>query len=103
MLNLTGTLITCLMNHQWKDHQSPLIWLRKTISQMKAGKAPGPSGIVVEMIRAVGDMGASMIRDLAAAVLLDGKVPSVWEQSFIVCLYKGKGMDGKGVTTVVSS
>ena len=58
---------------------------------MKVGKAPGPSGIVVEMIRAAGDMGASMIRDLAAAIILNGKVPSDWEQSFIVCLYKGKG------------
>ena len=35
-------------------------------------------------------MGASMIRDLAAAIIRDGKVPSDWEQSFIVCLYKGK-------------
>ena len=51
---------------------------------MKAGK-------VVEMIIAAGDMGASMIRDLAAAIIRDGKVPSDWEQSFIVCLYKGKG------------
>ena len=58
---------------------------------MKAGKAPGPSGIVVEMIRAAGDMGASMIRDLVVAIIPDGKVPSDWEQSFIVCLYKGKG------------
>ena len=58
---------------------------------MKAGKAPGPSGIVVEMIRAASDMGASMIPDLAAAIIRDGKVPSDWEQSFIVCLYKGKG------------
>ena len=58
---------------------------------MKAGKAPGPSGIVVEMIRAASDTGASMIRDLAAAIIRDGKVPSNWEQSFIVCLYKGKG------------
>ena len=58
---------------------------------MKAGKAPGPSGIVVEMIRAASDMGASMIRDLTAAIIRDGKVPSDWEQSFIVCLYKGKG------------
>ena len=32
-----------------------------------------------------------MIRDLAAAIILDGKVPSDWEQSFIVCLYKDKG------------
>ena len=36
-------------------------------------------------------MGASMIRDLAAAIIRDGKIPSDWEQSFIVCLYKGKG------------
>ena len=63
--------------------------VKKAISQMKAGKAPGPSGIVVEVIRAAGDMGASMIRDLAAAIIRDGKVPSGWEQSFIVCLYKG--------------
>ena len=65
--------------------------VKKAISQMKAGKAPGPSGIVVEMIRAAGDMGASMIRDLTAAIIRDGKVLSDWEQSFIVCLYKGKG------------
>ena len=65
--------------------------VKKAISQMKAGKAPGPSGTAVEMIRAADDMGASMIRDLAAAIIRDGKVPSDWEQSFIVCLYKGKG------------
>ena len=65
--------------------------VKKAISQMKAGKASGPSGIVVVMIRAAGDMVASMICDLAAAIIRDGKVPSGWEQSFIVCLYKGKG------------
>ena len=70
---------------------------------MKADKASGPSGIVVEMIRAAGDMGASMVRDLEAATIRDGKVPSDWEQSFIVCLYKGKGVQWKGVTTLVSS
>ena len=64
--------------------------VKKATSQMKAGKAPGPSGIVVEMIRAAGDMGASMICDLAAAIIRDRKIPSDWEQSFIVCLYKGK-------------
>ena len=36
--------------------------VKKAISQnlMKAGKAPGPSGIVVEMIQAADDMGASI-------------------------------------------
>ena len=76
-------------------YQSPIPitidMVKKAISQMKAGKALGPSGILVEMIRAAGDMGASMIRDLAITIIRDGKVPSDWEQSFIVCLYKGKG------------
>ena len=53
---------------------------------MKEGKAPGLSGVVVEMIWAASDKGASMIRDLAAAIISDG-----CEQSFTVCLYKGKG------------
>ena len=65
--------------------------VKKAISQLKAGKAPSPSGIVVEMIRADGDMGTSMICDLAAAIIRDGKVLSDWEQSFILCCYKGKG------------
>ena len=50
----------------------------KAISLMKPDKAPGPSGI-----RAAGDTGASLIRDLAVAIIRDGKVPSDWEQSFI--------------------
>ena len=29
--------------------------------------------------------------DLAAAIISGGKVPSNWEQSFIICLYKDKG------------
>ena len=32
-----------------------------------------------------------MIRDLVAAIIRDGKVPSDWELNFTVCLYKGKG------------
>ena len=65
--------------------------VKKAISKMKLGKAAGPSGIVVEMIKAAGDTGATMIRYLATAIIRDGKVPTDWEESFIVCLYKGKG------------
>ena len=43
------------------------------------------------MIKAAGDTGATMIHDLATGIIRDGKVPTDWEQSFIVCLYKGKG------------
>ena len=60
-------------------------------SKMKSSKAASPSDIVVEMIKAADDTGATMIRDLATAIIHDGKVPTDWEQSFIVCLYKSKG------------
>ena len=65
--------------------------VKKAISKMKSGKAACPSGIVVEMIKAAGDTGATMIHDLAAVIICDCKVPTDWEQNFIVCLYKGKG------------
>ena len=65
--------------------------VKTAISKMMPGKAAGPSGIVVEMIKAAGDTGASMIRDLATGIICDSKVPTDWERSFIVCLYKGKG------------
>ena len=74
--------------------------VKKAISQMKAGKAPGPSGIVVEMIRAAGDMGASMIRDLAAAM---ARYPPTGSRVSLSVSTRVRGMHWKGVTTVVSS
>ena len=69
--------------------------VKKAISKMKSGKAAGPSGIAVEMIKAADDTGATMICNLATAIIHDGMVPGMvptdWDHSFIVCLYKGKG------------
>ena len=63
--------------------------VKKAISKLKSGKAEGPSGIVVEMIKAACYTGATMICDLATGISCDGKVPTYWEQSF--CLYMGNG------------
>ena len=65
--------------------------VKKAISKMKSGKAAGQSGILVEMIKAAGDTGATMIHDLATAIIFDGKVRTDWEQCFIVSPYKGRG------------
>ena len=65
--------------------------VKKAVSQMNVGKALGPLGIVVKMILAAADTCASMICGLVAAIICDDKVPSDLQQSFIVCLYKGKG------------
>ena len=98
-----------LLNFDWDpDHlsyQPPVEGLpnpitidmvKKVISQMKAGKAPGPSGIVVEMIRAAGDMGASMIHDLAAAIIHDGKVPLTGSRVSLSASTKERGTHWKG-------
>ena len=58
---------------------------------MKMSKALDPSGIVMEMIQAADDKGASKICDLAAAINCNSKVLSYLKQNFTVCLYKGKG------------
>ena len=59
----------------------------EAITKMKTGKAAGPSGIVAEMLKASGDTGARLVADLAN----DMVIPSDWEDSFIINIYKGKG------------
>ena len=70
--------------------------VKKAISQMKAGKASGPSRIV-GLIQTAGDIGDSMIHDLTAAIIRDGSrvllFASTWE----------RGTHWKGATTAVSS
>ena len=72
-LNLTGTLIICPMSN---PIPISIDRVKKAISKMKSGEAAGPSGIVVEMIKAADDTGATMIRDLATAIVSHGKVPT---------------------------
>ena len=58
---------------------------------MKCSKAAGPSGILPEMLKAAGEEGVELVRQLTEAVFSCGVIPSDWEESFILNLYKGKG------------
>ena len=42
-----------------------ILMVKKVIAKMKFSRAAGPSRVVVEMIRAAVDTGATVIRDLA--------------------------------------
>ncbi len=64
----------------------------KAIKSMKCGKAAGTSLIIAEMLKASGVEGAQLIRDLIEAIIHYGKIPTDWEESIIVSLYKGKGV-----------
>ena len=63
----------------------------KAIAKMKPGKAAGPSGVVAEMLKAAGHAGTRLVADLANSMIRNGDMPSDWEGSFIINLYKGKG------------
>ena len=63
----------------------------KSISKMKLGKAPGPSGVVTEMLKASSYVCNEMIADLTNSIIRDNTMPSEWNDSIIISLYKGKG------------
>ena len=65
--------------------------VKKAINKLSLGKAAGPSGIVAEMLKAAGSSGASMIRDLIEDIIFENRIPSEWQESHIVSVYKGKG------------
>ena len=64
-----------------------------SIKKMKSGKAAGPSGIVIEMIRSAGEGIISSITQLANCIIYENKIPEDWNLSFIVSFYKGKGYE----------
>ena len=65
--------------------------ITKAITKMASGKAAGSSGIVAEMLKPVGEAGAEVVCDLVENIISEGCIPTDWQESFIVNLYKGKG------------
>ena len=65
--------------------------ITKAITKMASGKAAGPSGIVAEILKPVGEAGAEKVCDLVENIILEGCIPTDWQESFIVNLYKTKG------------
>ena len=58
---------------------------------MKIGKASGPSGVVTEMLKASSDVCSELIADLTNSIIHNNMMPSEWDDSFIISLFKGKG------------
>ena len=63
----------------------------KALKKMKKGKAPGPSGIIVEMILAAGDELLASIAHLTNRIICESTIPEDWDLSYIVNCFKGKG------------
>ena len=64
----------------------------KVINKMKAGKAAGPSGIIIiEMIKAANNGIIDCVASLFNYIVCEGRVPNDWHLSYIINLFKEKG------------
>ena len=63
----------------------------KAIIKMKNCKAARASGIVAKMLKLSGDTGVQLVADLPNDMIRNDTIPSDWENSFIVSIYKRRG------------
>ena len=72
---------------------SPVItqaMVEKPISKMKKGKAPGPSGVVTEMLKASSDVCSKIITDPTNCIIRDNTMCCEWNGSITINLFKDK-------------
>ena len=65
--------------------------VEKALKATKANKAAGPSGVVAEMLKAAGETGTALLTDLCNAILVEERIPTDWNNSTLVPVFKGKG------------
>ena len=61
------------------------------IKKMKERKAEGPSGIIIETIKACRREIVTEILELLNQTMYEGNIPEDWKDSFIINCYKEKG------------
>src|SRR2546425_6750377 len=73
------------------EREIPVSEVRLAIAKAKSGKAAGPSGVAVDMLKAAGEAGVKWVTDICNEVVRSGVVPVDWRRSWMVNVYKGKG------------
>ena len=58
---------------------------------MKSNKAAGCSGLVVELFKALDELGMDIIHSIMESIWEEEAMPEDWEKSIIVPIYKQKG------------
>jgi len=65
--------------------------IEKAIKQVRSNKAPGPSGITAEMIKALNELRVDWFHTILNEFLTDERVPGDLKKSEIMTIYKQKG------------
>ena len=53
----------------------------EALKKCSTGKAAGPSGVAIEMIKASGDLGIRWMTELCNTILQEGHIPADWTRS----------------------
>ena len=61
------------------------------MKRMKCGKASGPSGVAIELLKVLGEEGIDWLLELLQRIWQEEKIPEDWKLSEIVPIYKQKG------------
>ena len=69
----------CLYNLSNKKNRYWYSIVTETIKKMKQGKAGGPSGVIVEMIKAGGQKTVTAISELVNLVIYEENIPEDWK------------------------
>ena len=65
--------------------------IEKALKSMKTGKAPGPSGVTSDLMKAAGATGVRGIFQVCETIEQEDEAPEQWSDSFTIPVYKGKG------------
>ena len=63
----------------------------EALKKMKKGKAAGCSGFEVDLVKVLDELGVDMVLDLLESIWEHEEMPSEWEESETVPIYKQKG------------
>ena len=65
--------------------------VKNAIEKIKKGKAPGCSGLPIDLIKHLGESGVDMTHEILKRVWEEEQMPEEWKKSEIVPIYKQKG------------
>ena len=65
--------------------------VKKALRSMKQGKAPGPSGLTSEMLKAGEERGIKELTRVFQGLQVSEEIPEEWTGSFTIPIFKGKG------------
>lgn len=65
--------------------------VHEAMKKMKTGKATGCSGLPVDLLKHLGEEGTRMVTSLLRKVWKEERMPTEWELSELVTIYKNKG------------